>query len=252
MQGYGEGFAEIYNMRWGGFANRVAPRIREFYESTVLGQTDHRLLDVCCGTGQLSLHFLEHGYHVVGLDLSSAMLAHARQRTAAYRETGQARFFEGDAADFELDEEFGLAVATFDALNHLPDMVSLDGCFDSTRAVLVDGGYFIFDLNTPAGLQSWSGINVQDSEELMLIIRGVVSNWEGRAYTQISGFLRQESGLYKRFNEVAYNTIFHLDEVVAALEHAGFSDVTLAESASLDRPLEAPEQANRVFFVARA
>ena len=85
----------------------------------------------------------------------------------------------------------------------------------------------------------------------MLIFRGVVFNWEGRAYTQISGFLRQENGLYKRFNEVKHNTIFQLDEVVAALENAGFSEVTLARSESLDTLLDAPERANRVFFVAR-
>ncbi len=252
MQGYGDDFAQIYNMRWGGFADRVAPLIRAYYETTEVGKDNHTLLDLCCGTGQVALHFLEHGYRILGLDLSPAMLIHARENAAPYVADGRARFLEGDAADFEVPGRYGLAVATFDALNHLPDMISLQGCFDATHKALIEGGVFIFDLNTRAGLQSWSGINVQDSEDLVLIIRGVVSNWEGRAYTQISGFLRQESGLYKRFNEVVYNTIFNLDEVGAALEDAGFSDVTLARSDALDTPLEAPERSARVFFIARA
>jgi hypothetical protein len=49
-----------------------------------------------------------------------------------------------------------------------------------------------------------------------------------------------------------YNTIFDLDEVATALEDAGFTDITLARSEALDTPLEAPEQAHRVFFIARA
>jgi SAM-dependent methyltransferase len=239
-------------MRWGGFADRVAPLIRAYYETTDVGMRNHTLLDLCCGTGQLALHFLEHGYQVLGLDLSPGMLAHARENAAPYIADGKARFIEGDAADYEVPGTYGLAVATFDALNHLPDMVSLEGCFVSTYQALVEGGVFIFDLNTRAGLQSWSGVTVQDSDALMLIIRGVVSNWEGRAYTQISGFLRQDNGLYKRFNEVMYNTIFDLDEVATALEDAGFTDITLARSEALDTPLEAPEQAHRVFFIARA
>jgi len=67
---YNPGFANIYNLRWGGFANHVAPRIREFYESTLLGKMNKSMLDVCCGTGQLALHFLENGYDVTGLDFS--------------------------------------------------------------------------------------------------------------------------------------------------------------------------------------
>lgn len=252
MQGYGDDFAPIYNMRWGGFADRVAPQIRTFYETTEIGRQNRNLLDLCCGTGQLALHFLEHGYQVLGLDLSPAMLAHARDNASAYVADGRARFIEGDAADYEVPGTYGLAVATFDALNHLPDRIALQGCFDATRAALVDNGIFIFDLNTRAGLQTWSGVNVQESDELVLIIRGVVSNWEGRAYTQISGFLQQDNGLYKRFNEVVYNTIFDLDDVVDALNEAGFSSVTLARGESLDTPLDHPETAPRVFFMARA
>ena len=251
MQAYEKDFARIYNRRWAHFANDVAPKIHTFFEARSGHLTSKRILDIACGTGQLAVYFLEQGYEVVGLDLSSAMLAHARENTLAYIEQGKARFVEADAADFTMDERFGLVVSTFDALNHLPDFGDLEGCFVSTAGVLEPGGWFIFDLNTRFGLQRWGGMSVQDEEDLVLITRGVVSEQEGRAYTQISGFLRRDDGLYERFSEVAYNTIFALDDVALALQDAGFDKVRFAAARSLDVPLDVPETHSRVFIVAQ-
>jgi len=251
MQGYEKDFAQIYNIRWTQFANDVAPEIRAFFEARSGDLASRRILDIACGTGQLAVYFLEQGYEVVGLDLSSAMLAHARENARAYIEQSKARFVEADAADFTMDERFGLVVSTFDALNHLPDFDDLEGCFASTADVLEPGGWFIFDLNTRFGLQRWGGISVQEEEDLVLITRGVVSEQEGRAYTQISGFLRRDDGLYERFSEVAYNTIFALDDVALALQDAGFDKVHFAAARALDVPLDAPETYGRVFIVAQ-
>jgi len=78
MQAYNEGFAGIYNARWAGFAEQVAPLILAFHDSKAISRENKAILDLCCGTGQLSLHFLSEGFRVVGLDASEAMLAHAR------------------------------------------------------------------------------------------------------------------------------------------------------------------------------
>jgi ubiquinone/menaquinone biosynthesis C-methylase UbiE len=57
MQAYSQKFSLVYNMRWGRFAEKAAPQIMYFYEATPAGQNNKTLLDVCCGTGQLALHF---------------------------------------------------------------------------------------------------------------------------------------------------------------------------------------------------
>jgi SAM-dependent methyltransferase len=251
MQGYSEGFARIYNMRWGNFAQHIAPRIQEFYESTPMGQQNKTLLDLCCGTGQLAQYFLALDYHVTGLDLSPAMLRYAQENTAAHIEAGQAMFVEGDAANFTLDARFGLVISTFDALNHLPDMGALQGCFRSAFEALEPQGWFIFDLNTRVGVSSWTHINVQDTEELMLVNRGIVIEDLNRAYTRITGFVKLENGLYERFEQTAYNTMFEMDGVRESLIAAGFSNVAFVRSGDFDTPLESPEQESRVFILAQ-
>ena len=249
MQEYNRGFAQVYNTRWAHFAHTVAPRILTFYESRLGNSQAKSLLDICCGTGQLALHFLEHGYSVTGLDISPAMLDYARDNCRTYLDSGQARFVLGDAAHFDVEAGYGLAVSTYDALNHLPDAAALDGCFHATFAALLKGGWFIFDLNTRRGLRQWSGMSVNDQEDLTLITRGVDAG--ERKYTHITGFVRQEDGRYTRVDQTAFNTVFDLEPVTAMLQQAGFSTVYCAQSESLETPLAEPELVPRMFFVAQ-
>ncbi len=250
MQAYGKGFARVYNQRWINFAQQVAPRLRAYYETTPPGQNHRTLLDVCCGTGQLAVHFLDHGYTVTGLDLSADMLDYARSNAAPYVVGGQAAFVQADAADFKVDGRFGLAVSTFDALNHLPGLEALQGCFTSVFPALEEGGSFIFDLNTRAGLSRWSSISVDDTPEMMIVNRGLVDYANHRAYMHISGFQRISENLYERFEETAYNTIFDLDAVQAALFASGFRTARFCRLQDLYTPLTEPDAETRVYVVA--
>ncbi len=251
MQAYSQGFARIYNQRWTNFATQLAPRLQEFYERTRIGQANQSLLDVCCGTGQLAVYFLERGYRVTGLDLSEHMLRYARENTARFVEAGQAKFVQADASGFTLDERFGLIVSTFDALNHLPDEQALEGCFQSVFSVLDPDGYFVFDLNTRAGLMRWNSINVEESPELTIINRGIYDEQDSRAFVRITGFIRNPDGLYERFEENAFNAVFNLDTVRRSLLDVGWRDVHFARAQDLVEPIVEPEREARVFIVAR-
>lgn len=251
MQAYGPGFAKVYNMRFGDFARAVAPRIRAYYESTVVGQSNNRmLLDICCGAGHLALHFLANGYQVIGIDLSPSMLEFARQNAAAYVDTRQVRFFESDAVQFGVDRPIGLAVATYDSMNHLADMNALSGCFHSTYQAVVSGGSFVFDLNTRQGLRRWAALNVQESDELTMVTGGVFDEAQNRAYNRIFGFLRLDNGKYERFEETLYNTAFGLTAVRNSLLEAGWQVVRFCRITDLNTPLDEPEKENRVWVVA--
>jgi SAM-dependent methyltransferase len=250
-QSYSAAFAKVYNQAWAWFANHHAPLLRAFYEQTPIGRTDRSVLDVCCGSGQLAAHFLANGYRVTGIDLSEPMLEHARANCRAYVDGGQARFIQADASDFQIDGRCGLAVSTYDALNHLPDLEALAGCFRSAYAAVADGGWFIFDLNTVTGLRRWNMLSVTETDALTLIQRGVFDEPGGRAYALLSGFLRDSDGLYERFEEAAYNTVFDLSAVKARLAAAGWRDAYCAAGQDLLAALPEPEEHGRVFIVSR-
>jgi SAM-dependent methyltransferase len=249
MQAYGEIFARIYNERWAGFANGLASPLLNFYAGLAISQENKRVLDLCCGTGQLARCLLDEGYQVIGIDLSEHMLKYARENTAAYLPTGQAQFIQGDATDFSLDVEVGLVVSTYDALNHLPDFTALQNCFTCVYRVLAPGGAFVFDLNTRQGLFRWNSIHVMNEPDFVLINRGVYDGGE-RAYVKLSGFVQTENGLYQRSESSFYNTVFEMTAVREALFATGWQDVYYATYQDLKTPLAEPEMHGRVFFVA--
>jgi SAM-dependent methyltransferase len=251
MQAYKAGFAKIYNIRWGHFARQVAPRLREFFENQPLGKNNRDLLDLCCGAGHLTMYFLEHGYHVTGIDLSEHMLFYARENAKDFLEKGQAEFIQADAANFELDRQFGLAVSTFDALNHLENLEQLQACLENVSQALLPGGYFLFDMNTRLALKYWNRMSVEDTEEMMLVQRGVYDEQNERALTTISGFLRVSNQYYERFEETVYNTAFDMADVQKAMLTSGFSEAYPSKGQDLGAPLDEPEKERRVFFVGR-
>lgn len=251
MQGYGRVFAKVYDLLWNDFADSIAPQLYDFYAATPAGQANQPVLDLCCGTGRLSRFFLERDFRVLGLDLSEHMIAYARQNNLEYLVAKQADFIQGDAANFELDEKFGLAVATYDALNHLPDADALRSCFRSVFESLQEGAHFIFDLNTRAGLQHWNGVTVRPGEQVYLITRGMYDEHTVKAWTKITGFVRDEGGLYERFDETVYNTVFGMEPVRDWLLEAGFQAVEFTVDGALDKPVDDPESQKRIFFITR-
>jgi SAM-dependent methyltransferase len=250
MNAYGPCFAKVYDLRWSAFAARIAPRIHAYYE-TACPDGEKSLLDICCGTGQLSAFFLEKGYRVAGIDSSEPMLSHARAHAADYLPAGKAQFIQADASDFRIQDSFGLAVSTYDSLNHLPSEEALARC---VRCVLeACDGMFVFDLNTRRGLRRWNGIAVDDTDDGMFIVnRGIYDDHADRAWGRITGFVRAAEGGFERFDETAFNSVFDLERVRRMLLDAGWQRVHIAASGDLASPVRDPESLGRAFFVAFA
>lgn len=248
-QAYSAEFAGIYNHSFATFARDVAPRIHDFYVSREVTRQRDRVLDLCCGTGQCARYFLDRGFAVTGVDLSEAMLGYARQNAGRHLEDGSATFVRADAASFVVEKTFGLVISTYDALNHLPDEAALRSCFTSVAKVTVEGGYFVFDLNTRLGIQRWNGISVSETGQALLIVRGIFAGGD-RAQTLITGFVKEPDGRYARFDELVYNTVFEMAEVSALLAQSGWRSAYFARLDDLSTPVKDPEQESRVFVVA--
>ncbi|MHA2497052.1 MAG: class I SAM-dependent DNA methyltransferase, partial [Candidatus Hodarchaeales archaeon] len=244
-------FAKVYNKWCVEFANIMAPRILKYYENTPISATSRGILDLCCGTGQLAVYFLENNFNVLGIDLSDAMLAYARKNAAEYVQGGQAEFRKANAVDFAVDQQFGLVTSTFDSLNHLTDFKALEKCFRTVHATLLNDGFFIFDMNTRLGLDRWNEIFIQDTEESMIITRGIYDGQSDKAQMRISGFVQTVNGNYERFTETICNTVFNLEEVKAKLLEIGWKTAHITTVEDLSKPIKNPEKERRVFFVAQ-
>jgi SAM-dependent methyltransferase len=249
-QAYGAQFARVYNTQWSGFARRMAPRIERFYQGLPRSVRKNRtLLDLCSGTGQLAEYFLRRSFQVTALDLSGPMLDLAKENLRNYVVNSSVTFVQADAAKFQLDKSHGLVVATYNALNHLPDLDHLRSCFASVAAATVTEGYFIFDLYTRRGLREWNGISITDTGDTFTLQRGIYDGGS-KAQTLFTGFIR-EGEQFTRFEESIYNTVFDLATVQQLLSQTGWKSIYFAQLDDLATPISDPENDDRVWIVAR-
>jgi SAM-dependent methyltransferase len=228
----------------------MAPRIERFYQGLPRSVRKHRtLLDLCCGTGQLAAYFSRRGFDITALDLSGPMLELAKENVRDSMTNSSATFVQADAAHFELDNPHGLVVATYNALNHLPDVDHLHSCFTSVAATTVSGGYFIFDLYTRRGVREWNGISVTDTGDTFVLQRGIYDGGS-QAQTLFTGFIR-DGEQFTRFEESICNTVFDLTSVQELLTRTGWTSAYFAQLDDLATPISEPESEDRVWIVAK-
>ena len=118
-------------------------RWRRLTAEAVVRQGD-RVLDACCGTGDLAVADVRAGGDVTGLDFSPRMLERARRKSDAVK------WVEGDmlALPFE-DGSFEAATVGFGVRN----VVDLEHGLAELARILVPGGRLgILEITTPTGL----------------------------------------------------------------------------------------------------
>jgi len=157
-----------------------------------------RVLDACCGTGDLAVEAERRGGRVVGLDFSPRMLERAR------RKSGAIEWVEGDALALPFgDGEFDAATVGFGVRN----LADLEGGLRQLTRVLKPGGKLaVLEITRPTGVlrpffRLWFDVLVPFAGR---VLPG------GQAYTYLPASVRRFPGA---------------DDLSALLEAAGFEDV---------------------------
>ncbi|MGW1787776.1 class I SAM-dependent DNA methyltransferase [Streptomyces tubercidicus] len=138
---------ELYETRFPD-AERLAGRWAE--DCLHRHRSGPRVLDLGCGTGRDAAYLHHAGRSVVGADLSSAMLAHARTHHPG------PDYVQADLRDFDLGD-FGLGEGPFDAVVCLDSALlychtnaELDGFLASCRRGLAPGGLLVAEMRNGA------------------------------------------------------------------------------------------------------
>jgi SAM-dependent methyltransferase len=102
------------------------------------------VLELTCGTGRVALRLAQAGADVVGLDLSSDMLAVARGKS---RDIGSVGWVEGDMRSFDLERTFGLILIPGHAFHNLLTPVDQVACLACAVRHLTPGGMLVVHLD---------------------------------------------------------------------------------------------------------
>jgi len=109
------------------------------------------VLEVGCGTGRVIIPLAREGIRVVGVDLSSHMLAIARRKiddeAAEVRERIELQ--QGDMRDFSLGREFPCVFVPQAAVFHLDGQEAVRGSFRNFHEHTKPGGVILVDVVSP-------------------------------------------------------------------------------------------------------
>ncbi|MDE2677251.1 MAG: class I SAM-dependent methyltransferase [Gemmatimonadota bacterium] len=235
-----DAFASMYNEHWGSFATRLVPVLEHLVLNALPSQA--RILDLCCGTGQLAHALCAQGFKVTGIDGSESMTAIARTNAP------DATFKTDDARCFATDGGFHAALSTFDSLNHVMSLEELRSVFDNVYRALIGGGVFAFDLNTEEGFRTrWRGSHGYVEDDHACVARSSHLPDERTGKLEITVFFRREGG-WERSDLTLLQRCYGEEEIVKALQSAGFAGVRIYDGGT-DLGEELPRYPGRQFFV---
>jgi SAM-dependent methyltransferase len=131
-------FAEIYDEWSEHMTEDVA-----FYVD-LAREAEDPIVELAVGNGRVAIPVArETGRSVIGIDLSPAMLAQARERADA--EGVDLELRQGDMRDLELEEPAGLVYSPFRSLLHMPNWQDRRRVFERVAATLRPGGRFAWN-----------------------------------------------------------------------------------------------------------
>ncbi len=105
------------------------------------------VLELCAGTGRITIPLARAGYEVVALDLSSEMLRLLKRKLRAepVEVRRRVQIIHGDMTDFALDRSMCVAFVPFSSFFHMHTDEQRLACLNSVYRALSPGGVFTID-----------------------------------------------------------------------------------------------------------
>lgn len=205
------------------------------------------VLDLACGTGSLSVLLAEHGYRVIGVDLSEEMLAVADEKCSHLAEN-RPFFVCQPMQRLRLPEQVDSVICALDSLNYVTRPADVQKTFRRVHDALTPGGLFLFDINTPYKLEGLAGQTFLDeTDDTYCVWRTEFDPKKRLCYYGMDLFQR-DGEVWERSFEEHIEYAYTAEELTGWLREAGFTKIDVFG----DQKCRAPKEDElRVYLAAR-
>lgn len=245
MEAY-TGFAEVYDLfmedvpyeQWCGY---ITGLFREY------GIEEGLVLDLGCGTGVLTELLARAGYDMIGIDGSGEMLEAALERR---EKSGlDILYLCQDMRTFELYGTVRAIVSVCDSMNYILEEEEFVGILSlAARNYLDYGGLFIFDLNTEYKYRELLGEQTiaENREEGSFIWENSYDEEEKINEYNLTLFIREDSGYYRKEEEVHYQRAYPCGQVKKMVECSGLKLLAIYDAFTHE---PAREDSERIYVI---
>ena len=241
-------FASVYdtfmdNIPYKEWAEYLVGLLKEY------GIHDGLVLDLGCGTGNMTELLATSGYDMIGIDNAEDMLEIAIEKRA---ESGHdILYLLQDMREFELYGTVKAIVSICDSINYITEEEDLLEVFRLVNNYLDPKGIFIFDFNTVYKYSEVLGNQTiaEDRDECSFIWDNYYYEEEQINEYELSLFIKEsDSDLYRKYQETHFQKAYDLETIKGLIERSGLEYIAAYDAFTKNAPSKISE---RVYVVAR-
>ena len=224
--------------RWANYIQSVFARF---------GATPKDVLELACGTGVMACILDDRGYRMTGIDRSERMIAVASQKALDARRA--IRFQAGDMVHLPVSGSYDAVLCLYDSINYVMEEADILAMMDRLRAVINEGGLFIFDVCTEINSRRYFHNQVdRESNGDYSYIRRCEYVPDARIQVNEFQFIFNRNGRRHAFRERHEQRIYPVARLAQICRETGYDVLGVFDGFSFD---EASEKSNRVHYVVR-
>ncbi len=247
------GFADVYDklMDATPYEKWCENIVRELHAQEIC---DGLVLDLGCGTGNMTQRLAAKGYDMIGVDCADEMLniAYEKKEQSGY----DILYLNQDMREFELYGTVRAVVSVCDSINYLLEDEDVLACFSLVQNYLDPDGIFFFDFNTRYKYETVIGESViaENREDCSFIWENYFDAADGINEYDLTVFVKaqqetaNERALFYQFQEIHFQRGYTFEEMKRFVEMAG---LTLLRAYDADTMGEIIEESERICVVAQ-
>lgn len=185
------------------------------------GAREGVVVDLGCGTGDLTMMLTQDGFDMIGVDQSEEMLSVLQEKAADLGLTGRLLLLQQDILELDLYGSIAAAISTFDTYNHIGPLSRFEQAVAKAAFFMEKGGLFLFDLNTP-----YKHRNVLGNQTFTIDAPDAACIWTNQ-YDEAEQMVKihleiQDKDAGEEFEEEFSEYTYPLEQVEQVLKRHGF------------------------------
>ena len=233
-------YAAAWSSDQGGFSSTLAQNLLAYIQNNNLQYKS--CLDIACGTGEFLYHFDKAGYTCYGTEIAKSMVEYSKAKYPNIQFALSKTLY-----DIPYKTKFDVITCNHDMVNTLERFSEWTELFKNAEKTLNKGGVFMFDFYTEYKLSNWNEVVYEEGEDMDHITQ-IKKGIDNKCIMNNIYYIKNTDETYKKTFDVEVEAYYKTNEIVDALNKAGFKNVTLCRF-SLD-PLEDSSTRNRIHVLA--